>query len=113
MIAIQRANVAATFSPADAFPAKPKKPLAALVRTPAIALLGVPFDRVTMAEAVQRIDQMAASRESHYVVTANADFLAQSRQDVELRRILLEAHLVLCDGTPLVWASRWLGNPLP
>jgi N-acetylglucosaminyldiphosphoundecaprenol N-acetyl-beta-D-mannosaminyltransferase len=25
---------------------------------------------------------------------------------------LFDAHLVLCDGTPLVWASRLLGNPL-
>jgi len=32
---------------------------------------------------------------------------------VELRRILLDAHLVLCDGTPVLWASRLLGNPLP
>jgi N-acetylglucosaminyldiphosphoundecaprenol N-acetyl-beta-D-mannosaminyltransferase len=56
---------------------------------------------------------MVASRKPHYVVTANADFLAQSRQDVELRRILVNADLVLCDGTPLVWASRLLGNSLP
>jgi N-acetylglucosaminyldiphosphoundecaprenol N-acetyl-beta-D-mannosaminyltransferase len=41
------------------------------------------------------------------------DFLVQARRDVELQRILLEADLVLCDGTPLLWASRWLGNPLP
>ena len=31
---------------------------------------------------------------------------------MELLRILLDAHLVLCDGTPLIWASRWLGVPL-
>ena len=30
-----------------------------------------------------------------------------------MRRIMLEAHMVLCDGTPLVWASRFLGNRLP
>jgi N-acetylglucosaminyldiphosphoundecaprenol N-acetyl-beta-D-mannosaminyltransferase len=40
------------------------------------------------------------------------DFLVQAKEDVELRRILFDAHLVLCDGTPLVWASRLLGNPL-
>src|SRR5258705_6020873 len=44
---------------------------------------------------------------------ANVVFLVQARRDRELRRILNEAHLVLCDGTPLFWASRWLGNPLP
>jgi N-acetylglucosaminyldiphosphoundecaprenol N-acetyl-beta-D-mannosaminyltransferase len=78
-----------------------------------IAMLGVPFDHVTIAESIARIEKMIASRRPHYVVTANVDFLVQAHRDVELRRILLEADLVLCDGTPLVWASRWLGNPLP
>jgi N-acetylglucosaminyldiphosphoundecaprenol N-acetyl-beta-D-mannosaminyltransferase len=80
---------------------------------PPIAILGVPFDNVTRAEAIQRIEAMIASRRPHYLVTPNVDFLVQARRDVELRRILFEAHLVLCDGTPLVWISRLLGNALP
>jgi N-acetylglucosaminyldiphosphoundecaprenol N-acetyl-beta-D-mannosaminyltransferase len=80
---------------------------------PPIAILGVPFDNVTCTEAVALIEGMIASRRPHYLVTANVDFLVQAGDDVELRRILLDAHLVLCDGTPLVWASRFLGNPLP
>jgi N-acetylglucosaminyldiphosphoundecaprenol N-acetyl-beta-D-mannosaminyltransferase len=59
------------------------------------------------------IERMVASGRPHYLVTPNVDFLVQASQDVELRRILMEAHLVLCDGTPLLWASRLLGNPLP
>ena len=78
-----------------------------------IAILGVPFDNVTSAEAVAAIEQMVASRQPHYLVTANVDFLVQAQTNVELRRILAEAHLVLCDGAPLVWASRLLGNRLP
>ncbi len=78
-----------------------------------ISLLGVPFDNVTKAEAVARIEGMIATRRPHYIVTANVDFLVQARRDVELQHILIEADLVLCDGTPLLWASRWLGNPLP
>jgi len=78
-----------------------------------IAILGVPFDNVTAAEAVTTIGQMVASRRPHYLVTANVDFLVQAQGDAELRRILAEAHLVLCDGTPLLWASRLLGNRLP
>ena len=78
-----------------------------------VGLMGVPFENITQAEAVTRVDEMIASRRPHYVVTANVDFLVQARRDVELRRILLAADLVLCDGTPLLWASRWLGNPLP
>lgn len=82
-------------------------------KRPPIAILGVPFDNVTKAEAVALVEEMIASREPHYLVTPNVDFLVQARKDVELRRILFEAHLVLCDGTPLVWASRLLGNALP
>ena len=84
-----------------------------LAEHPPVALLGVAFDNVTLREAVGRIEEMIASRRSHHVVTANVDFLAQARRDPELKSILLHAPLVLCDGTPLVWASRFFGNPLP
>lgn len=80
---------------------------------PPVALLGVVFDNLTLIETVERIQEMILSGRSHYVVTANVDFLALARRDAELQRILLNAPLVLCDGTPLVWASRLFGNPLP
>ncbi len=78
-----------------------------------ISLLGVPFDPLTLAGAVDRIDEMVDTWRPHHVVTANVDFLVQALRDPELRRILADADLVLCDGKPLVWASRWLGNALP
>lgn len=92
--------------PAETLPASPSTAWP-------VAILGVPFDPVTLPGAIARIEGMIASRRPHYVVTANVDFLMQAHRDVELRRILLEADLTLCDGTPLVWASRWLGNALP
>jgi N-acetylglucosaminyldiphosphoundecaprenol N-acetyl-beta-D-mannosaminyltransferase len=78
-----------------------------------VSILGVPFDNVTIPQALARIEAMIASREPHYLVTANIDFLVNSLHDVELRRILFESDLVLCDGTPLLWISKLLGNPLP
>jgi N-acetylglucosaminyldiphosphoundecaprenol N-acetyl-beta-D-mannosaminyltransferase len=78
-----------------------------------IAILGVPFDSVTTSETIEILARMIESGEPHYLATANVDFLVQAAHDVELRRILFDAHLVLCDGTPLVWASRLLGNRLP
>lgn len=78
-----------------------------------VAMLGVPFDNVRVSDALARMVSMIASRRPHYVVTPNVDFLLQAYRDVELQRILLEADLVLCDGTPLVWASRLFGNALP
>ena len=78
-----------------------------------VSVLGVTFDPVTISEAVCRVERMIASGQPHYIATANVDFVVQAQRDLELRRILFDADLVLCDGTPLVWASRWLGNPLP
>ncbi len=78
-----------------------------------IAILGVPFDSVSMDDTVGLIEEMVRSRKPHYLATANVDFTVQALEDEELRRILFDAHLVVCDGTPLIWASRWLGNPLP
>jgi len=77
-----------------------------------IAMLGVPFDNVTTAETADVVERMISSGHAHYIATANVDFLVQARQDIELRRILFDADLVVCDGMPLVWASRLLGNPL-
>jgi N-acetylglucosaminyldiphosphoundecaprenol N-acetyl-beta-D-mannosaminyltransferase len=84
-----------------------------MLNAPSIAILGIPFDNITTAQTVEAIEEMVRSRKPHYLATANVDFLVQAKHDVELRRILLDAHLVLCDGTPLLWASRLLGNPLP
>src|SRR5881275_2172784 len=113
MTAVQQPDVASAFGSTKEFRSQPEKAPAVPVHAPPIALLGVPFDKVTMAEAVERIEQMIASRAPHYVVTANVDFLVQARRDLELQRILLNSALVVCDGTPLVWASRLFGNPLP
>jgi N-acetylglucosaminyldiphosphoundecaprenol N-acetyl-beta-D-mannosaminyltransferase len=105
------APLAPPISPLPAVPAKaPRQPAAE--RWP-IAILGVPIDAVTMDEALQRIRAMVESRQPHYVVTPNVDFLVQAREDEQLHSILVNADLVLCDGQPLVWASKWLGNPLP
>src|SRR5215218_7409579 len=78
-----------------------------------IAILGVTFDAVTIATAVDRIEGMVDSKRPHYVVTPNVDFLVRAKRDASLHQILAHADLVLCDGKPLVWASQWLGNELP
>src|SRR5262249_944406 len=80
---------------------------------PPVAILGVPVDNLTTTEALQVIERMVESGEPHYLITPNADFLVQAPTGIELRSTLIEAHLVRGDGTPLLWASRLLGNPLP
>ena len=98
--------------PASLFNSSPNPAPARPGRWP-VSILGVPVDAVTTEEALARIVTMVESRRPHYVVTPNVDFLVQARTNPSLHRILCQADLVLCDGQPLVWASHWLGNPLP
>lgn len=77
-----------------------------------VVLLGLPFHNVTMDETMAIIDDMVRARVPRYIATANLDFAAMCSDDVEMQRLLLDAHLVVCDGAPLVWASRWLDAPL-
>lgn len=78
-----------------------------------VGILGVPFHQVTLDGAVERIEYMIAEGGVHSIVTPNVDFLVKAQRDPELRRILVNADLVLCDGRPIVWASRILGERLP
>jgi N-acetylglucosaminyldiphosphoundecaprenol N-acetyl-beta-D-mannosaminyltransferase len=88
-------------------------PSRAAEREALVGILGVPFHQTTLAGAVERVDAMVSRGGSHLVVTPNVDFLVKAQRDSELRRILVHADLVLCDGKPIVWASRLLGEPLP
>jgi N-acetylglucosaminyldiphosphoundecaprenol N-acetyl-beta-D-mannosaminyltransferase len=78
-----------------------------------IAILGVPFDGVSLAEILTLAGEMIASGRPHYATTVGVDFLVQSLEDVELRRILFDAHLVVAEEKAVVRASKILGNPLP
>ena len=100
-------------NPSDSTPPSPPRRSWAARLSPPIVLMGVPFDQVSMAQAVDIIEQMIQSRQPHLLATANINFLAQARRDPVQHRILVAADLVVCDGTPLVWISRWLGDPLP
>ena len=78
-----------------------------------IAILGVPFDSVTIDEALGLITAMVASGRPHYAANVDVSFLVAATEDVELRRILFDAHLVLAGEKPVVWASKILGNEVP
>ena len=78
-----------------------------------IAILGVPFDNITLAETCSLAATMIESRYPHYATTVGAEFLLAAQDDVELRRILFDAHLIVAEENLIVWASKILGNPLP
>jgi N-acetylglucosaminyldiphosphoundecaprenol N-acetyl-beta-D-mannosaminyltransferase len=79
-------------------------------KEPCVAILGVAVDNLTMAEVLKVVEQQIVEGSFHQIATANVDFLVNSVGDDELREILNRCDVVLADGMPLVWASRFLGT---
>jgi N-acetylglucosaminyldiphosphoundecaprenol N-acetyl-beta-D-mannosaminyltransferase len=79
-----------------------------------IDIAGAGVHGYSFREAVDRIIERARTGgEPAYVVTPNAHHVCLLRDSEEFRRIYDHAWLSLADGTPLVWASRILGTPVP
>ena len=72
-------------------------------------ILGIPIDFSDLSSVVPRIVAAARERQPFQVATVNLDFLVNSQRDDEVRSILMESEINIPDGTPVVWAARFLG----
>lgn len=77
-----------------------------------IYILGSLVDKVDTKEALNRIDEFIAEGSPHHIITANAEIIYRGRQDKKLSRTLNKAHLVTADGSGVVWAARYLNEPV-
>jgi N-acetylglucosaminyldiphosphoundecaprenol N-acetyl-beta-D-mannosaminyltransferase len=73
----------------------------------------VPFDRVTLAQAVDRIDALVRDGRPRYVITANLNYVMLHHRQDGMQSITQDAALILADGQPIVWRSRLGSKPLP
>ena len=78
-----------------------------------VKILGVEVDAVTMAQAVEKIENLIDERKSSIVATANAEMLMRATEDEELKKILNSSELVVADGAGTVWAAHHLGKNMP
>lgn len=77
-----------------------------------IDVLGVGFDNVTMAEAVDRGMELLCSEGAHYVVTPNPEIVEICRENAEANAAVNGAALVLPDGIGVIKGAAMLGTPL-
>ena len=85
-----------------------------------IYVLGVRVDRVGQQQALDVIEQMIARRRAssnqttcQQVITVNPEFVMAAQRNENFRIAINEAVLVLADGMGVVWAARYLGQPVP
>ena len=66
-----------------------------------------------MRDAVMRVNEAVAQRETCQHVAINAAKLVKFQHDPSLREAILGCELITADGQAVVWAGRLLGQRLP
>lgn len=77
-----------------------------------VSILGVHFDAISKAEAVQRAMVQIREEKKGYVVTPNAEIVYMTRNDETLKKLLNQAALVLPDGIGIIHAANILKKPI-
>lgn len=80
---------------------------------PTRELFGFHVSALDADETLEWILQRAADRRSTNVAALNAGKVVATGRDPTLRRALSDADIIVPDGKSIVWASRFLGAPLP
>ena len=75
-------------------------------------LLNTYVNNVDMDETLSSIDKMILSGKKSYVVAINVDVVMKIEADQYLKKITDNADMVLVDGKPLVWISKWHKHPV-
>lgn len=77
-----------------------------------IKFMNTEIDNLTMSEALDKIDELILENKNAYVVTPNVDHIIQLERGGEIVDVYKHADLILCDGKPLVWISKWYKTPI-
>jgi len=77
-----------------------------------IDLFGVKIDRVTIEDALKKIESFVKSNKPSYIVTPNSLAILQAIDNPEFKNVLCKASLSIPDGFGIIWAADFLGSPL-
>lgn len=75
-------------------------------------LLNVLVDNLNWGETIQAIDTLIEKGKPSYIVEVNVDVILKIEQDALLKEAADHADMVLVDGKPLIWISKWQKRPI-
>jgi N-acetylglucosaminyldiphosphoundecaprenol N-acetyl-beta-D-mannosaminyltransferase len=83
------------------------------IQPPRCDVWEVPFDQLTLPQAVNKIAELIQRGAPSYVITANLNYVMLHHRDESMWDVTRDASLILADGQPIVLRSRMGGDPLP
>jgi len=78
-----------------------------------LQLLGMPFDRVTVADVVDRMEGFIRDPRPRRIACVNVALYVWARSSSTLWDFYLASDLLVADGMGIYYASRLLGDPTP
>ena len=78
-----------------------------------VTFLGIKVEVLTKHEIVEKILEFSLTGKGKFITYLNAHCINISFSDYEYRDILQKADLVYAGGQGIVWATKFLGTPLP
>ena len=80
---------------------------------PIYDIAGLPFDAISLQQAMQKVLRSTETRESLFIFTPNLNFLITAQKDAAFRETIYHSDMCLADGMPIVWLARLKGVPIP
>ncbi|QTN26850.1 WecB/TagA/CpsF family glycosyltransferase [Rhodoferax sp. AJA081-3] len=75
-------------------------------------VLGLPFDAVSLEQAVESIRDAITRRAPCFISTPNLNFLIAGHTNAAFRNSVGRSDLSLADGMPIVWLAKLMGIPI-
>src|SRR5690606_7639432 len=73
---------------------------------------GVPFSKMNMNDTTQFLTDAITNKEIHHVITANPIMVMTAFHNPEYLSMMKRAELIAPDGSGIVWAASYVGNPV-
>ena len=77
-----------------------------------IKLLNTFVNNMGLQEVLTAIEAMIKSEGKSYIIPVNVDVIMKIEKDKYLKKITDKADLVLVDGKPLIWISKYYKKPI-
>lgn len=78
-----------------------------------VDMFGLHFFKGTYKDVVDEIRNNVKRKANASIFTVNVDHICLAASDEHFGDILRRGDIIVADGMPLVWYSKFIGNPLP
>lgn len=79
---------------------------------PKVRIYGVPISKMGMDQTVAYLAKAIEQRQPHQIITANPIMVMSALDDPAYMSMMQQAELIVPDGTGVVWAANYVGEPV-